>query len=427
MVTEGTDIAPSTTGTVGAVQERVKRKAKRIVRQNSRENVASGAIFPQRSWKNSRRPRNGHGRGLPKKGGAGGKGVWGLPGSELLEEYEDVNDPNFDIESLNNRDIELKAIIPEVSVEEFLRKAEPVILEYFEHGDTQEAAQSFEEFIVGPRRYLITQLAIELAMDHKPSHREMTSVLISDLYGVIISEKDIANAFEELLKNLPDLILDTPEAPTLLGNFIARAVADDCLPPKFITTHRESPANEHASTALGRADTLLSMKHGMVRLDNVWGVGGGLRPVKSLTRQMNLLLKEFLSSGDIQEAIRCLQVLEVPHFHHELVYEAVVIAIEAVNSNTEIQICTFLKALDQAVIITPHMMERGFQRVFDDMADICLDVPLAYIMLDRFVERCHNAGFISESVVKKMPNRGRKRFVSEGDGGHIKEHNFVRN
>lgn len=63
------------------------------------------------------------------------------------------------------------------------------------------------------------------------------------------------------------------------------------------------------------------MKHGMVRLDNVWGVGGGLRPVKSLTRQMNLLLKEFLSSGDIQEAIRCLQVLEVPHFHHELVYE----------------------------------------------------------------------------------------------------------
>lgn len=53
-------------------------------------------------------------------------------------------------------------------------------------------------------------------------------------------------AFEELLKNLPDLILDTPEAPTLLGNFIARAVADDCLPPKFITTHRENPANEHA-------------------------------------------------------------------------------------------------------------------------------------------------------------------------------------
>ena len=36
---------------------------------------------------------------------------------------------------------------------------------------------------------------------------------------------------------------------------------------------------------------------------------------------MVLLLKEYLSSGDIAEATRCLQDLEVPHFHHELVYE----------------------------------------------------------------------------------------------------------
>jgi programmed cell death protein 4 len=63
------------------------------------------------------------------------------------------------------------------------------------------------------------------------------------------------------------------------------------------------------------------MKHGLVRLDNVWGVGGGLRPVKYLTRQMALLLQEYLSSGDLQEATRCLLDLEVPHFHHELVYE----------------------------------------------------------------------------------------------------------
>lgn len=63
------------------------------------------------------------------------------------------------------------------------------------------------------------------------------------------------------------------------------------------------------------------MKHGLVRLDNVWGVGGGLRPVKYLVRQMNLLLQEYLSSSDIHEATRCLVELEVPHFHHELVYE----------------------------------------------------------------------------------------------------------
>ena len=36
---------------------------------------------------------------------------------------------------------------------------------------------------------------------------------------------------------------------------------------------------------------------------------------------MNLLLKEYLISGEVSEAEQCLRVLEVPHFHHELVYE----------------------------------------------------------------------------------------------------------
>lgn len=81
-------------------------------------------------------------------------------------------------------------------------------------------------------------------MDHKPSHREMTSVLISDLFGHVINEHDISKAFENLLGNLPDLILDIPDAPTVLGNFIARAIADDCIPPKFLTTTKEKSDSE---------------------------------------------------------------------------------------------------------------------------------------------------------------------------------------
>lgn len=56
------------------VSDRVKRRAKRLNRQNSKEGAggqaAGGPGFLQttRRWKNSRRPRNGHGRGLPKKG-----------------------------------------------------------------------------------------------------------------------------------------------------------------------------------------------------------------------------------------------------------------------------------------------------------------------------------------------------------------------
>ena len=35
-----------------------------------------------------------------------------------------------------------------------------------------------------------------------------------------------------------------------------------------------------------RANLLVNMKHGMARLDSVWGVGGGQWPVKTLVRQV---------------------------------------------------------------------------------------------------------------------------------------------
>lgn len=45
------------------------------------------------------------------------------------------------------------------------------------------------------------------------------------------------------------------------------------------------------------------------------------RTVRVSLPQVNLLLKEYVLSGDTAEAERCLRELEVPHFHHEFVYE----------------------------------------------------------------------------------------------------------
>ena len=44
--------------------------------------------------------------------------------------------------------------------------------------------------------------------------------------------------FDILLQQLNDLSLDTPNASEVLGNFIARAVADDCLPPSYVQNHQ---------------------------------------------------------------------------------------------------------------------------------------------------------------------------------------------
>ena len=55
------------------------------------------------------------------------------------------------------------------------------------------------------------------------------------------------------------------------------------------------------------------------------------------------------------------------------------------------------------------------------MEDISLDVPNAGQILERLGEKCKNCSLISEDVMQKLKVRGRKRFVSEGDGGRFKD------
>lgn len=222
----------------------LRRKTKKnLNRQNSKEGAlgiagAPNFVAPQRRWKNSRRSRNGQGSRLTKKAG-GGRGNWGKVGSELLEEYEvlDPADPNFnEDEDLDN--VEFKEIVCTNNMnneEEFIKNFEQSMLEYFEHGDTHEVAKEIDDNILsGTLRPLVIRKAVEMAFEHKNSHREMTSVLLSDLFNRCLIGADFERGFDMLLNNLPDLILDTPDAPHLLGNFLARAVADDCLVPKYV-------------------------------------------------------------------------------------------------------------------------------------------------------------------------------------------------
>ncbi|RWS27032.1 Programmed cell death protein 4-like protein [Leptotrombidium deliense] len=370
-------------------------------------------------------------------GGAGGKGTWGKPGSELVgveESIDDPADPNYDSDS---QDIcKFEAITPPLNEDEIEKRVTPLISEYFEHGDTEEVAYSLEELNLGDNVYQILVIAVTLAMERKASHREMTSVLISDLYGRILPEIEIERGFDILLKSLPDLILDTPTAPTVLGNFIARAVADDCIPPKFVQNCKMLGECPHIRDAIDHASALLNMKHGLVRLDSVWGVCGGMRPVKYLIRQIKLLLSEYVSSGDIEEATQCLRELEVPHFHHELVYEAVLMVIDDLRERTLDLICMLLKSLCSSAVVTIDQLKnvsdyrlptetnyfsQGFIRVYEEMPEICIDVPQAYTMLEKLVNKCVAQNFFPSELVKLIPTRGRKRFVSEGDGGRVKE------
>ena len=72
-----------------------------------------------------------------------------------------------------------------------------------------------KELNAGPNKHKIAEKAVSLAMDRHDPHRELTSRLISDLHGPVLSTTDLSVGFNELLDNLQDLTLDTPDAPTV--------------------------------------------------------------------------------------------------------------------------------------------------------------------------------------------------------------------
>ncbi|KAM6940774.1 programmed cell death protein 4b [Xenentodon cancila] len=408
-------------------EARLKAKAKRRLRKNSSRDSGRGdslsdngdavrgssaAPTSPKSKLLDRKSRLGKGRGLPKKGGAGGKGVWGRSGEVYEVVAVDVKDPNYD----EDQNCVYETVVPPLDERDFEKTVTPIVQEYFEHGDTNEVIELLAELNLGPMRSEVPSLAVSLALEAKASHRELTSTLLADLCGTVLSHSDMESSFDKLLRDLPDLVLDTPGAPQLVGQFIARAVGDQILSKKYIEGYKGKVDCEYARAALDRAVVLQKMSMGGLRVDNQWGAGGGQRPVIQLIKGMNLLLKEYILSGDIKEAERCLRDLEVPHFHHEFVYEAIVMVLESKGEKTSEMVLHLLKLLSDSSIITVDQMKRGYERVYRDIAEINIDVPRAYHILEQLVVKSFSMGVIGVKLKDQCPCWSRKRFFSEGDG-----------
>lgn len=383
--------------------------------QDKSKDLIGVVVKSNKDRAHDRKPKNLKGNGKPKKAGGGGKGTWGKNGELYEEECEDPHDPNYDPEHVKNDDVVLQEVIPDLTSGEFDKVVTPIFLDYYNHGITMEVAASLAELNITHLKHRVIYLAVSLAMEKKGAQRELTSALLSDLYGErLVNEQDFELGYQALMNSLPDLRLDTPDASVVLGQFMARSVADDCLRPCYIKEHLEHPTGD-ARVSLETAHRLLQMKHGIVRLDSIWGYGGGIRPVKLLVKEIVLLVKEFLSSKDLKEAERCVIDLDVPHFHHEIVYEALVMALEDGSEKTVKGIVELLTHLYSDTMITYDQMNAGFERVFKSMDDIVLDSPRAFKYLDSILDMCCRADIVPLWLRQKAPSRGRKRYVSEGD------------
>lgn len=73
--------------------------------------------------------------------------------------------------------------------------------------------EQLAELNLGPLRSQVASLAVVLALEAKSSQRELTSRLLAQLVPSVLSSSDLENSLDQLLRELPDLVLDTPGAP----------------------------------------------------------------------------------------------------------------------------------------------------------------------------------------------------------------------
>lgn len=375
-----------------------------------------------------------------KKQGGSGKGIWSV-NSLLGEEDEpvvvlDKKDPLYDEHQqheyfLSSSDqpsktastvveednIMKKVYGPMLTLPEFKIRVMDSLREYFQSSDVNEFLLSLEELRCPEYHSEVIKRAITLACDEGPRERELTSRLLTELHPRVLSDKDVSDGVEHLLEGMDELSIDLPDAHSLVGAFLARAVVDEVLPPAFLAKHDNCQIDEDAQNGNGYqsciecAMRLLSREHCTARLERVWGPGDG-RPVNELKQSMDQLLKEYLLSRELDEAARCVRELNSSHFHHELIKRAIIIAMEQDGGNqtghnpdnpdASVDAMAALFAfLVQNAIVSENQLEKGLSRFHASngnsttlLEDITLDVPDAPVMIQEFEDLLKSRGLL---------------------------------
>jgi programmed cell death protein 4 len=129
-----------------------------------------------------------------------------------------------------------------------------------------------------------------------------------------LATSDVQKGFERLLEMVDEYEIDVPGATRFVASFLARAVVDEIVPPRFLM---DPMIASLGGEAVSEAKAMLSREHQYSRIEKIWGPGDG-RPVEELKVSVEQLLQEFIVSRSFTEAERCVVELQSPHFHHEV-------------------------------------------------------------------------------------------------------------
>ncbi|KAG6408507.1 hypothetical protein SASPL_131520 [Salvia splendens] len=336
---------------------------------------------------------------IPKKvnRGSGGKGTWGglldMEGGHV----DDPNDPNY----ISDKDDAKLSTRTDEQFEEFRKKATIMVEEYFDNDDVTSTANELREIDMPGYYFYFVKKLVSIAMDRRDKEKEMASILLSSLYGDVIDPKQVYKGFQKLVQSADDLVVDIPDAVDVLAMFIARAIVDDILPPSFLTkTMAYLSKDSKAVGVIKRAEKgyLSAPLHAEI-IERCWG-GSKNKTVEDFKAKINDLLVEYVVSGDVREARRCIKDLHVPHFHHEIVKRAILMAME--KRQAEGRLLELLKRTCEEGLINSSQISKGFSRIIDSVDDLSLDIPNAKVLLQSLISKAASEGWLSASSLRSL-------------------------
>ncbi|KAL6856882.1 hypothetical protein ACP4OV_018264 [Aristida adscensionis] len=335
-----------------------------------------------------------------KKDGAGGKGTWGKLIDTDADACLDRNDPNYDSGEEPYELVEAPVSTP---LDDYKKAVVPIIEEYFSNGDVKLAASDLKELGYDDfHRYFVKKL-VSMAMDRHDKEKEMASVLLSSVYGNLISSTQIRLGFVLLLEAVDDLAVDIPDAVDVLALFIARAVVDDILPPAFLSKAKAglSESSKGMQVVQIAEKSYLSAPHHAELIERKWG-GSTHITVEEVKKRITDLLKEYIKNGDTTEACRCIRELAVPFYHHEVVKRAITLGME--SPVAENLIVKLLKEASEECLISSSQMMKGFSRVAEGLDDLALDIPSAKSEFQLLVSKAISEGWLDSSYGRSDVN-----------------------
>lgn len=279
----------------------------------------------------------------------------------------------------------------------FKAESERILREYFASASIPDATTSVTDLLEavsgregeGDRRRLLRHFvkrAVTVALDHTSREKEFAAQLVSALYPHVLATAHIQDGFMDLCNATEDLKLDIVDAPNEVAMFLARAIVDDVLAPANLVALKKELKGA-AREVTDTVEVLLNARHAAERVLRVWG-GAEVGTVGWAKAAVKVMVREYVSSGDLVEARRCLRDINMPHFHHELVKRALCLAVE--SDEAVEPVFTLLKAFCESMEVSSSELAKGFARMHEAVEDLSLDVPGAHAKYVTLEARARN-------------------------------------